>query len=250
MLTGLTVTTFLLLFPILQCSAAPLNVPKYKKFALVCFFGRRSPLVFWDWPKSLLVCCSTFLRDSERFCTAGLFACLHNSRRAPFYNNQKFFPPLYLALINVAAGNVTILIFCKVTSLHHFSDWIILMGKDRNKGPDVMSDQCKLLPFTKERSRLRYFATVATAFCGFQSFLRTFLIELSNFCDLKIVIDTFGALWWARHLLEFCVNRSDACFDHLKIQQLATPKILVTDGIRKRRLHLEDTQCLPYFGNV
>ena len=68
------------------------------------------------------------------------------------------------------------------------------MGKDRNKGPDVMSDQCKLLPFTKERSRLRYFATVATAFCGFQSFLRTFLIELSNFCDLKIVIDTFGAL--------------------------------------------------------
>ena len=115
---------------------------------------------------------------------------------------------------------------------------------------DVMSDQCKLLPFTKERSRLKHFAMVATPFRGFQSFLRTFLIELSNFCDLKIVIDTFGALWWARHLLEFCVNRSDACFDHLKIQQLATPKILVTDGIRKRLLHLEDTQCLPYFGNV
>ena len=112
----------------------------------------------------------------------------------------------------------------------------------------VINANCFL--FTKERSRLKHFATVATPFRGFQSFLRIFLIELSNFCDLKIVIDTFGALWWARHLLEFCVNRSDACFDHLKIQQLATTKILVTDGIRKRLLHLEDTQCLAYFGNV
>ena len=157
-LTGLTVTTFLLLFPILQCSAAPLNVPKYKKFAMVCFFGRRSPLVFWDWPKSLLVCCSTFLRDSERFCTAGLFACLHNSRRAPFYNNQKFFPPLYLALINVAAGNVTILIFCKVTSLHHFSYWTILTGKDRNRGPDWCHEwSMQIASFYKRAQQIKIF---------------------------------------------------------------------------------------------
>ena len=163
-------------------------------FLLWCVFWQKIPSSLLRLTKVTLGLLLGFPPRFRAFLHWGLFACLHNSRRAPFYNNQKFFPPLYLALINVAAGNVTILIFCKVTSLHHFSHWIILTGKYRNRGPDVMSDQCKLLPFTKERSRLKHFATVATPFRGFQSFLRTFLIELSNFCDLKIVIDTFGAL--------------------------------------------------------
>ena len=42
-LTGLTVTTFLLLFPILQCRAAPLNVPKYENFLLWCVFWQKIP---------------------------------------------------------------------------------------------------------------------------------------------------------------------------------------------------------------
>ena len=135
-LTGLTVTTFLLLFPILQCRAAPLNVPKYEKFLLWCVFWQKIPSSLLRLTKVTLGLLLGFPPRFQAFLHWGLFACLHNSRRAPFYNNQKFFPPLYLALINVAAGNVTILIFCKVTSLHHFSYWTILMGKDRNRGPD------------------------------------------------------------------------------------------------------------------
>ena len=58
---------------------------------LWCVFRQKIPFSFLRLTKVTLGC-SAFLPDSKRFCIAGLFACLHNSRRAPFYNNQSFFP--------------------------------------------------------------------------------------------------------------------------------------------------------------